>query len=293
MGCTRLSNRNGGSMSLFNNNLRQTVAAALGAILVLSSCDGSSHDDVPGAAANGEHTTSPFAHIKAQPPGGKWIAEARMQRNLVREFKGTGTIYLVGVSLGRLIAVAHGAEISKVLVAKKDMATYYDVVVRPEDTAPGTARSMLRSLVSDRLGLNVRTATEKRMTMVLSPAPGGVLIEASGSNEGILDLEEGQLRAVGADIAQLIALLGKNSKVPVVDETELPGRYDYLLEWDASNGAFAFIQSLGDIGLMLSPGLRPVESLVVSDAKFLDDAGARPTPVPVQPATSTEQEETH
>ncbi|MFB0978749.1 MAG: TIGR03435 family protein [Myxococcota bacterium] len=280
-------------MSLLNSNLSQTVAAALGAILVLSSCDGASRDDAPGVAAKGEHTTSPFAHIKAQPPGGKWIAEARTQRNLVREFKGTGTLYLVGVSLGRLIAVAHSAEISKVLIAKKDMAAYYDVVVRPEDTTPGTARLMLRSLVTDRLGLTVRPATEMRMTMVLSPAPGGVLIEASGSNEGILDLEEGQLKAVGSDITQLIALLGKDSKVPVVDETELPGRYNYRLEWDASKGAFAFIQSLGDIGLMLSPGLRPVESLVVSDAKFRADVAARLPPVPVQSATSTEQEETH
>jgi uncharacterized protein (TIGR03435 family) len=280
-------------MSLLNSNLSQTVAAALGAILVLSSCDGASRDDAPGVAAKGEHTTSPFAHIKAQPPGGKWIAEARTQRNLVREFKGTGTLYLVGVSLGRLIAVAHSAEISKVLIAKKDMAAYYDVVVRPEDTTPGTARLMLRSLVTDRLGLTVRPATEMRMTMVLSPAPGGVLIEASGSNEGILDLEEGQLKAVGSDITQLIALLGKDSKVPVVDETELPGRYNYRLEWDASKGAFAFIQSLGDIGLMLSPGLRPVESLVVSDAKFRADGAARLPPVPVQSATSTEQEETH
>jgi uncharacterized protein (TIGR03435 family) len=280
-------------MSLLNSNLSQTVAVALGAILVLSSCDGASRDDAPGVAAKGEHTTSPFAHIKAQPPGGKWIAEARTQRNLVREFKGTGTLYLVGVSLGRLIAVAHSAEISKVLIAKKDMAAYYDVVVRPEDTTPGTARLMLRSLVTDRLGLTVRPATEMRMTMVLSPAPGGVLIEASGSNEGILDLEEGQLKAVGSDITQLIALLGKDSKVPVVDETELPGRYNYRLEWDASKGAFAFIQSLGDIGLMLSPGLRPVESLVVSDAKFRADGAARLPPVPVQSATSTEQEETH
>jgi uncharacterized protein (TIGR03435 family) len=280
-------------MSLLNSNLSQTVAVALGAILVLSSCDGASRDDAPGVAAKGEHTTSPFAHIKAQPPGGKWIAEARTQRNLVREFKGTGTLYLVGVSLGRLIAVAHSAEISKVLIAKKDMAAYYDVVVRPEDTTPGTARLMLRSLVTDRLGLTVRPATEMRMTMVLSPAPGGVLIEASGSNEGILDLEEGQLKAVGSDITQLIALLGKDSKVPVVDETELPGRYNYRLEWDASKGAFAFIQSLGDIGLMLSPGLRPVESLVVSDAKFRADVAARLPPVPVQSATSTEQEETH
>jgi uncharacterized protein (TIGR03435 family) len=280
-------------MSLLNNHLSQTVAAALVAILLLSACDGFSRDGATGPAANDEHTTSPFAHIEAQPPGGQWIGEATTKRNLVREFKGTGTIYLVGVSLRRLVAVAHGTEISKILVAKKDMAAYYDVVVRPEDRTPSSARSMLRSLVTNRLGLNVRLSTEKRMTMVLAPAPGGVLIDESGSNEGILDLKEGQLRAVGSDIAQLIALLGKDSKVPVVDETELPGRYDYLLEWDTSKGAFAFIQSLGDIGLMLSPGLRLVESLVVSDAKFLDDTAARPTLVPVQPARSTGREETH
>ena len=72
-------------------------------------------------------------------------------------------------------------------------------------------------------------------------------------------------------MAQLIELLGKGSKLPVVDETNLPERYDYLLEWDTGKGAYAFIQALGDIGLKLSPGTRPVESLVVTEADFLDN----------------------
>lgn len=214
---------------------------------------------------------SPFAHIKPQPPGGKWIATARNQQNFVRRFKETGTVYLVGVSVARLVAEAYGASPGDVVWNPESAEAHFDVVVRPEDGSPETAQRMLRSLIAERLGLEVKRAQTKRMSMVLAPAQSGVLLEPSSSRAGTLELGEGRLRAVGASIAQLVELLGRDSRIPIVDETGLQDRYDYLLEWDTTKGAYAFIQSLGDIGLALSPGMRVVESLVVEEAPFLED----------------------
>ena len=215
---------------------------------------------------------TPFAHIKPQPPGGKWIGRAKNRQNFFREFKKTGTIYLVGVSLTRLIAVAHDAEPKEVVIGKKTASLHVDAVVRPKDRSRDTAREMLRSLITERLGLVVEYAPATRMTMVLERAPGGVVLEPSASTEGMLQLVEGELRSSGSRISQLVELVGKDSLVPVVDETGLIERYDYLLQWDKKRGAYAFIQALGDIGLTLNPAQRRVDSLVVREAKFLDDA---------------------
>lgn len=253
----------------------QATACLVVVALVLSACGDEPNEPSLDSTAEQSGVVSPFAHIKRQPPGGKWIAQARNQRNFVREFKGTGTIYLVGVSLARLVSVAHEVEPSEVLVDAKDADAHFDVVVRPEDGAPDTARKMLRVLITQQLGLEVSRKNAKRMTMVLSAAPSGVLLEPSASNEGTLDLTEGQLRAVGSSIDQLTALLGKDSKIPIVDATQLGDRYDYLLEWDTTKGAYAFIQALGDIGLQLSPEVRAVESLVVDEAQFLGDAAVQ------------------
>ena len=123
---------------------------------------------------------------------------------------------------------------------------------------------MLRALITEQLELEVRREREQAMSGVLSPAPGGVPLEPSSSNRDLLELREGELRAVGSRISRLVYLLRDNSEIPIVDETSLKQHYDFLLEWDPNRGAYAFIQSLGDVGLMLMPGVREVEHLIVT-----------------------------
>ncbi len=102
--------------------------------------------------------------------------------------------------------------------------------------------------------------------MVLSPAPNGVPLALSKSRRGLLELREGELRSIGSPISSLVYLLREDSEIPVVDESLLDGHYDYLLEWDPKKGAYAFIQSLADVGLALVPGVREVEHLMVTRA---------------------------
>lgn len=235
------------------------IATAVGCLLLLAcGTDDKLNHEATEAAAK-----SPFAHIAPQDPGGKWLAPAKNKQDLVREFRSTGTLYMVGVPLARLIAVAYGVHPRDVMIEADEAPTHVDSVVRPLENTPGAARKMLRSLIGEQLALGVTRRRTTSTAMVLGLAPSGVLITPSESRDELLVLTAGQLKSVGSTISQLVDLLRDDSKIPVIDETNLTGHYDYLLEWDVGKGAYAFIQSLGDIGLALNPAAREVEQLNV------------------------------
>lgn len=236
------------------------VIGGFGVCLLLFACgpDDKLNHDAPQAAA-----TSPFAHIASQPPGGKWLAPAKNKQDLVREFRSTGTMYLVGVPLSRLVAVAYGVHPQDVLVEASGTPTQFDAVVRPLENTPGAGRKMLRTLINEQLALTIARRRSTNIAMVLGPAPSGVLLTPSQSRTETLELTKGELKAVGSTIPQLVNLLRDDSEIAVIDETNLTGHYDFLLEWDMSKGAYAFIQALGDIGLALNPATREVEQLIV------------------------------
>ncbi len=242
---------------------RRRLVCAVSLCFVLLACGASdpkpNDDGKPPAAPAG----SPFAHIEEQPPGGQWLAPAKNRQNLVREFRVAGSIYLVGVSLPRLVAVAYDVHPRDVALAETVETSHFDAVVHARDRQIETARGMLRSLIDEQLGLEVHRERSEAMSMVLGPAINAVALQPSKSRRGLLELREGELRAIGSPISKLVYLLRESSEIPLVDETLLTEHYDYLLEWDPKKGAYAFIQSLGDVGLVLSPGVREVERLVV------------------------------
>lgn len=216
---------------------------------------------------------SAFAHIPRQPPGGKWLAPAKNRQNFVKEFRQSGTLYLVGVTLSRLSAVAYGVHRRDIVLGDSVESSDFDAVVHPLDGSVETARRMLRDLIRTQLGLEARRQRKQATAMILGPQPAGSPLQPSASRRGLLELGKGELRATGSTMSQLVDLLREDSKVPVIDETGLTEHYDYLLEWDPKKGAYAFIQSLGDIGLTLSPARRHVESLLMIRAEHAEPEG--------------------
>lgn len=227
----------------------------------------------PTQSNSGVPAISAFDHIQRQPPGGKWLAPAKNRENFVREFRETGTLYLVGVSLSRLLAVAYGVHHRDILLGDRVVSTEYDAVIHPQAGSVETARSMLRELIDTQLGLSMRRQRTETTVMVLVTSPAGLQLRPSESRRGLLELGRGELRAVGSTMSQLVFLLRDDSKIPVIDETALTEHYDYLLEWDPTKGAYAFIQSLADIGLALAPASREVENLLVTHASPLPPMG--------------------
>ncbi|MCH7601066.1 MAG: TIGR03435 family protein [Myxococcales bacterium] len=252
-----------GLSSLFVSMLVMTIVAC-GEPEPTPTSDAAS-PDVPAASA--------FAHISPQPPGGKWLAPAKNRQNLVKEFRKSGTLYLVGVTLSRLSAVAYGVHPRDIVLGDSVESSDFDAVVHPRDGSVETARHMLRDLIRTQLGLEARPQRKQAMVMILGPHPAGTPLQPSASRRGLLELGKGELRATGSTMSQLVDLLREDSKIPVIDETGLAEHYDYLLEWDPKKGAYAFIQSLGDVGLALSPALRHVESLLMIRAEHAEPEG--------------------
>jgi len=237
--------------------------AVFGCALALA-CADSATEDAPHENAG---VGVSLDHIPRLSPGGRWLALAKRRVDFVREFEQSGQLYLVGVPLVRLVAIAYEVHPSMVAVDPANRGDYFDAVVYPLAGESGRTCEMLRELLHDELGIRaIRTHTSV-VSMVLMEAPTGAFLEPSNSRAGILELEAGRLRAEGASIAQLIELLRADSLRPVVNETRLPDRYDFLLEWDPRKGAYAFIQSLRDIGLVVEAATRELEQMVVVQAE--------------------------
>ncbi|MDP6979307.1 MAG: TIGR03435 family protein [Myxococcota bacterium] len=202
-------------------------------------------------------------HIPNNPPGGRWIAPANQAAEFVRRFEKTGETIMVGVGLARLVALAYDVHPHDVVVPQADREATYDAIVKPAPGEADTSYAMLRTLLRDHLGLIATPQVAETMCMVLKPVASGVLIEPSQSQAGELDLQKGRLAARGATMAQLIELLRRDARRPIVDETGLPEHYDFVLEWDPGKGAYAFLQALGDIGLQLEAGVRDAERWIV------------------------------
>ena len=207
---------------------------------------------------------SPFAHLTRPKLGSVLITPAKNNRNFVREFPKVGEIFLVGVPVERLIGAAYGRHHRDIVFERpRPKRATYDAIVRPLDRQLDTAHEMLREAVTARFGIKTHLETRKGVTMVLSRLVEVPVLQPSPRIQRSLELSQGRLRAIGSPLSQLVDRIRDGSRLPVVDETGLGDRYDYVLEWDPRAGSYAFLQSLRDLGLKLTPEDREVEVLVV------------------------------
>jgi uncharacterized protein (TIGR03435 family) len=139
-------------------------------------------------------------------------------------------------------------------------------------------RQALKELLADRFQLKVHRETRKiRMYALVVGKNGPRLNEAKGESrcgaDGCLWIGHGVLSADNVAMALFARILTENLDRPVLDETNLTGRYDFRLTYDGLGeptpestwtpigpSIFTPIQSLG---LRLEPREDPVEMLVI------------------------------
>jgi len=146
-------------------------------------------------------------------------------------------------------------------------------------------RLMLQKLLSTRFGLQMHHDKRELSVYALSVAKGGPKIEKSTRDPDSLSDQTGNgsgsaqtmkfTNSSMADFAQTLELMGDR---PVVDLTNLPGRYDFTLLWtsdteraaptDTAPGLFTAVQE--ELGLKLEATRAPTDVLVI-------DAATRPT----------------
>jgi uncharacterized protein (TIGR03435 family) len=157
----------------------------------------------------------------------------------------------------------------------------FDIMAKSESPATeADLRLMLRKLLADRFKLESHTQIKEVSAMVLTVAKGGHKLKPV-EVEGSPSFQTGKLSLTGqgATVAQLIAFLSKEIKIPIVDNTGLTGRYDYKLDINAfvteemmknTNGG-APVEAGGiiaravqeQLGLKVESKKAPVEMLIV------------------------------
>jgi uncharacterized protein (TIGR03435 family) len=102
-------------------------------------------------------------------------------------------------------------------------------------------RERVRTLLAERFHLTIHRETREAPVYALVVAKGGPKLQAvQESADGQVGLRggRGQLNGMAAQIPMLANLLSNQLGRPVIDKTELKGKYDFKLEWapDPSQG---------------------------------------------------------
>jgi uncharacterized protein (TIGR03435 family) len=154
-----------------------------------------------------------------------------------------------------------------------------------DDGRQSKLRLMLRSLLEDRFKLALSRATKELPVYALETRKSGPkLREVPEAAEDTFQVgRRGHIAAKGVPIAELAAILSSFVERPVVDHTELKGKYDFTLDFTPGEGTalpenpdehtpnpdgpslFEAIQE--QLGLRLVATKAPVEMLVIDRAE--------------------------
>jgi bla regulator protein BlaR1 len=179
---------------------------------------------------------------------------------------------------------------------------HFDIEARAEDrnAGPDQVRLMLQSLLEDRFHLKLHREMRVSPIYALMVAKGGPKMKLSADqtspdvngpsppgsslpNHGAIRFGQGSFLANAVPLSFFARMLSGRMDRLVVDRTNLPGRYDFLLQWKPGPGensadpqgqtlsAASDLDSRGSIftaiqeqmGLKLESGREPVEVLVV------------------------------
>jgi uncharacterized protein (TIGR03435 family) len=164
---------------------------------------------------------------------------------------------------------------------------WFSVIAKADRPVPvEQLRLMLRTLLAERLKLSLHRETRDMPVYVLSVAPGGPKFHQSAKHGDDRARQSGSNAALpvmefeGASMRGLTEVLGQQLYSLLVDETGLPGTYDFTFDEsryqdyvsgpDAMGRAVmdgAISRALQDIRLKLETKRRPVEVLVIDHAE--------------------------
>lgn len=198
-------------------------------------------------------------------------------------------ISIENVTMTSLICFAYSIQKSQIV----DAPRWFDEQPWDIDGVPDTEgapdwhqyRRMLQKLLSARFSLQMHHDKRELLVYTLTIAKGGPKLEKSKSDPDALSDQSGH--GIGSqqymkftndsmtDFAQTLQLMGDR---PVIDQTNLSGRYDFTLLWtpdqmraaepDAAPGLFTAVRE--QLGLKLEAARIPADVFVI-------DSATRPT----------------
>ena len=249
-----------------------------------------------------------FVYLTAQVTGGerpRFAVASVKPSNLpgraeIGNFNGRG--YGKNATLKMLMATAYQVQTFQILGGPAWAGSdRFDVEARAEDPNTGyiQLRLMMQSLFEDRFRLKIHRETKISTIYLLVVAKGGPKIKLSADQEspdagpstsphdgpprGSVLMGRGLLVANAIPLPVLAKTLTPEMERPIVDKTNLKGRFDIHLEWTpsplttgdggapaTSNGAdlpTVFSALREQLGLQLKSGRGPVEFLMIDSVE--------------------------
>ncbi len=184
-----------------------------------------------------------------------------------------GSLAMKNVSLRNIIEKAYDLKRYSLIAPDWIDNLHFDVNARMDETAKREdIRLMMQSLLKERFQLKAHNEQKTMSAYALLPAKTGFKLkpaegEAGGTSS---NSNNGNVSATFKHISiqQLAEYLSHRMDRPVIDESAIPGFYDFALEWSTGKSAdetgpsiFSVLQE--KLGLRLEAKKLPVEILVV------------------------------
>jgi uncharacterized protein (TIGR03435 family) len=179
----------------------------------------------------------------------------------------------MGQTVSSLLGAAYQMSRYRVIYLTTPPTGNYDFIANLR-TGDEANREALRQLIEKQFHLTAHKETRESDVLVLTlrsrNAPG-LKPNPSRSTSANSDAGAGYWRASNVSPGNIAGRLERYFKIPVVDRTGLTGRLNVNLKWDEQvegQNPDAFKEVLlNQLGLELTPGREPIETLVVERAK--------------------------
>ena len=171
----------------------------------------------------------------------------------------------VGHELQSIISKLYGFDRGRIDFQDDELATVrYDVaMVPPKDIGENAMKEAIRVALQRELGLLlIRDIRRTDVYIVTAPNGPGVGIQETENFGTTIHIGGGGI-AMRGTVGQFCSALERELDCPVIDESQLQGRYSIEVQRGLKTKDQYFEQLRNELGLLVSSGERDVEMLVV------------------------------
>jgi len=187
-----------------------------------------------------------------------------------------GTLHMHDVTLITCIKWAYRVQRAQIVELDGMDTQHYDIVAKTDASATeDQMRVLLQGLLAERFGLRFHRGTKETMTYVLTVGPQGLKKMKPAAQDGDAWHQNSAMGMVAHDwtLQDFVMYMSDPLGAPLVDETKLPGKYDFTLDFhpyvDQAAEIHADPQAVlrmtfeGELGLKMMRRSTTIETMVI------------------------------
>jgi uncharacterized protein (TIGR03435 family) len=204
-------------------------------------------------AATMETAPEPLLHVEVRPSrGGNYSMVSRTTPERA-QFKAEA------VPLLHILQTALRVSSPRIIVERELPEGLFDFTVVVPRNRNGELHETAKRALEDALGLRaVKEVREMPVLVLRAPQGPGPELKDGSTSSLKMSTSPGAFSATGYEISNMASYLENVLRMPVVDETGLTGKYDWLLTFDQKNPQ-SVKEALRPLGLELQEATRQIE----------------------------------